>query len=110
MTALPPDPVNLAVLITSAGREIGRAAGWLAGPTPGWLSLLLVVVLAAVLWKQRAIMRRLDNHATSIAHMDDWADMVDRNISLIQNRANGNVPSLPAPWRPSVVLKRIQKR
>lgn len=60
---------------------------WLLAPTPLWLSLCLVAACATLAWQFYALQRRVDRHARSIAHMDDWADNVEHALRQIEGRA-----------------------
>lgn len=71
------------------------AFSWLTAATPVWLSLLVIGALGAVAWLLWTTIRRIDRHAQSIAHMDEWADSVDETISQLQDRVRR--PSPPPP-------------
>lgn len=74
------------------------AFSWLGAATPVWLSILLVVALGVVAWQLWAIVRRLDRHAESIAHMDEWADVVDHSLARLEERNRRAAPALsPRP-------------
>lgn len=77
------------------------AFSWLAAATPVWLSLLLVVALGAVAWQLWSIVKRMDRHAQSIAHMDEWADVVDHSLSQLEERNRRPVPVVTQAPRPS---------
>lgn len=59
----------------------------LTAATPAWLAFCVLVACAALFWQQRQILRRLDRHAESIAHMDAWADDVDAAISGLEEKS-----------------------
>lgn len=67
--------------------------GWLTAATPVWLAICVLLACLALFWQQRAVMRRLDKHAESIAHMDTWADEVDEAIDGLEQKARGMSPS-----------------
>ena len=60
-----------------------QLAAWLTAPIPAWLALCLLVACGALFWQLRAVIRRLDNHAESIAHMDAWADVMDERMERV---------------------------
>ena len=66
---------------------IGLAFSWLLSATPVWLSLCVIAACAALAWQIRMLTRRVDRHARSIAHMDEWADSVDHTLQQIEGRA-----------------------
>lgn len=63
-----------------------HAFTWLLAATPIWLSLCLIAACAALAWQIHAAVKRLDRHAESIAHMDDWADSIDQTLAQIEQR------------------------
>lgn len=69
------------------------AFSWLGAATPVWLSILLVAALGVVAWQLWAIVRRMDRHAQSIAHMDEWADVVDHSLARLEERSRRPVPA-----------------
>lgn len=73
------------------------AFSWLGAGTPVWLSILIIVALGVVAWQLWAIVRRIDRHAESIAHMDEWADVVDQSLARLEERGRRPVPPAPAP-------------
>lgn len=73
---------------------------WLTAATPVWLSLLVIAALAAVAWQLWSLIKRIDRHAESIAHMDAWADMVDENLTSLQDRVRRPPPPPPPPPAP----------
>jgi hypothetical protein len=66
---------------------------WLSSATPAWLVVCLLVACLALFWQQRALIRRLDNHAESIAHMDEWADDVEEAINTLEEKAKRMAPT-----------------
>ncbi len=66
---------------------------WLTSATPAWLAICLLVAFIALYWQQRALIRRLDNHAESIAHMDTWADDVEEAITTLEEKAKRMAPT-----------------
>lgn len=73
------------------------AFSWLGAATPVWLSILLVAALGVVAWQLWAIVRRMDRHAQSIAHMDEWADVVDHSLARLEERSRRPVAPAPNP-------------
>jgi hypothetical protein len=53
----------------------------------------LLAACIALYWQQRALIRRLDNHAESIAHMDTWADDVEEAITTLEEKAKRMAPT-----------------
>jgi hypothetical protein len=85
-------------------------AAWLASATPAWLTICLIAACAALFWQQRAMTRRLDNHAESIAHMDEWADDVEEAINTLEEKAKRMAPTyLPVRNQPVDVKRWWQK-
>lgn len=82
------------------------AFSWLAAATPVWFSLCLMAGFATLVWQLRAIIRRLDRHAESIAHMDDWADSVDQTLTQIEERTRRVLPAALSAPRSTVDLKK----
>lgn len=66
---------------------------WLLSATPAWLAICLLLACVALFWQQRALIRRLDNHAESIAHMDEWADDVEEAITSLEEKAKRMAPT-----------------
>jgi hypothetical protein len=66
---------------------------WLTSATPAWLAICLLAACIALYWQQRALIRRLDNHAESIAHMDTWADDVEEAITTLEEKAKRMAPT-----------------
>ncbi|WP_421693524.1 hypothetical protein [Aestuariivirga sp.] len=79
---------------------------WLAGATPVWLSLCLIAALGGVFWQLRQMMKRMDRHGESIAHMDEWADTVEETISQLEDRSRRGPPSISSAPRSTIDLKR----
>jgi len=79
----------------------GQVFSWLFVATPLWVSLCLLAALGAMAWQLRAMVRRADRHARSIAHMDEWADSVDDLLKQMQGRAWRAPPPPPAQPRPA---------
>lgn len=53
----------------------------------------------------------MDRHAESIAHMDEWADLVDEKLATLQERARRPVPPAPGPAPRSVAeLKKLWQK
>lgn len=63
-----------------------HAFSWLLAASPVWLSLCLIAACAALAWQIHAMTKRLDRHAQSIAHMDDWADGIDLTLAQVEER------------------------
>ena len=75
-----------------------NALSWLTAATPVWLSLCVIAALVAVAWQLWRIIQRIDRHAQSIAHMDEWADVVDHTLTRIEERTRRPPPpAAPAP-------------
>ena len=56
------------------------------------------------------MIRRLDNHAESIAHMDAWADDVEEAITGLEEKAKRMAPTyLPVRSQPVDVRRWWQK-
>lgn len=72
------------------------AFSWLTAATPVWLGLLVIGALAAIAWQLWTIIRRINRHAESIAHMDEWADSVDDTIARLQDRVRRPPPPPPS--------------
>lgn len=79
---------------------------WLVVATPLWLSLCLIAALAGVAWQMRKMMKRMDRHAESIAHMDDWADSVEQTLKEMEERGRRIPPAATAAPRSTMDLKR----
>jgi hypothetical protein len=71
---------------------------WLLAATPVWLSLLLIAACSTLALRLWLLVRRVDRHARSIAHMDEWADSVDHQLRKIETRAS-RPPPVAAPPR-----------
>ena len=75
-----------------------NAFSWFTAATPAWLSLCIIAALGAVAWQLWRTIRRIDRHAESIAHMDEWADVVDQSLMRIEERTRrAPSPAAPAP-------------
>lgn len=83
-----------------------QAISWLAAATPVWLSLCLIAACGALFWQVRMMMKRIDRHAESIAHMDDWADSVDQTLTQIEERTRRVLPAALSAPRSTVDLKK----
>lgn len=71
------------------------AFSWLGAATPVWLSLCLLAACAGLALRLWRITQRIDRHARSIAHMDEWADMVDDKLTRIEDRARRSASLRP---------------
>lgn len=80
---------------------------WLAAATPLWVSLCIIAACGAVFWQLRQMTKRMDRHAESIAHMDEWADTVEQSLTQIEERSRRGLPAaaVSAP-RSNIDLKR----
>ena len=79
---------------------------WLNAGTPVWLTLAAVAACAWLYWQQRKLIRRLDNHAESIAHMDSWADQVEQAITDLEEKTKRTAPVyLPTRTQPADVKR-----
>ena len=83
-----------------------QAISWLPAATPVWLSLCLIAACGALFWQVRMMMKRIDRHAESIAHMDDWADSVDQTLTQIEERTRRVLPAALSAPRSTVDLKK----
>lgn len=88
---------------------IGIVLSLLLSPTPVWLSLCVIAACAVLAVELRALMRRVDRHARSIAHMDDWADSVDHALRRIEVRGRRPMPPPAASSQMSESRKWWQK-
>jgi hypothetical protein len=83
---------------------------WLTAATPTWLAICLLLACGALFWQLRAVMKRLDNHAESIAHMDAWADDVEEAITSLEDKAKRMTPTyLPVRTQPVDIKRWWQK-
>lgn len=83
---------------------------WLTEPTPTWLSICLLLACFGLFWQSRLLTRRVDNHAESIAHMDEWADDVEEAISGLEEKAKRMAPTyLPVRTQPVDIRRWWQK-
>lgn len=78
---------------------LGAAALFVAVP-------LLAAACGFLYWQQLAITRRLDRHAESIAHMDDWADAVEPRLKALEDHGRRRGSSLVTTARPPTDPKR----
>ena len=75
-----------------------NAFSWLTAATPAWLGLCIIAALGAVAWQLWRTIKRIDRHAQSIAHMDEWADVVDQSLTRLEERTRrAPSPAAPAP-------------
>ena len=83
------------------GAAVGGIAGALLGNGDGTYiagGALAGAALGAVAWQLWRIIKRIDRHAQSIAHMDEWADVVDQSLTRIEERTRRTPsPAAPAP-------------
>jgi hypothetical protein len=83
---------------------------WLTAATPAWLAICLLLACGALFWQLRVVMKRLDNHAESIAHMDAWADDVEEAITSLEDKAKRMTPTyLPVRTQPVDIKRWWQK-
>ena len=75
------------------GQVLYHAFSWLTAGTPVWLSLCVIAACAALAWQFRVMVKRVDRHAKSIAHMDEWADAVDQSLAQIEERNRRFLPA-----------------
>ena len=83
-----------------------NVVSWLSAPTPVWLCLCMVVACAVLAWRLQIAMKRLDRHAKSIAHMDEWADSVDVSLAQIEERSRRFLPASASAPRSAADLKK----
>jgi len=83
-----------------------QVLSWFVAPTPAWLSLCILAAFAALAWQHYQLMRRVDRHAESIAHMDEWADSVDHTLAQIEERSRRILPASISAPRSTVDLKK----
>ena len=89
---------------------LDQLLAWLNSATPIWLALCLFAACVGVFWKQRTIMRRLNSHAESIAHMDKWADDVEEAVTTLEEKTKRMTPTyLPVRSQPVDVRRWWQK-
>lgn len=75
-----------------------NAFSWLGAATPVWLSLCIIAACAGLAWQLYMTVKRIDRHAQSIAHMDEWADVVDDTLKQLESRNRRTVaPPSPPP-------------
>lgn len=85
-------------------------ASWLTSATPAWLAICLLLACGALAWQQRVIIRRLNDHADSIGHMDAWADDVEEAITSLEDKSKRLAPTyLPVRTQPVDVRRWWQK-
>jgi hypothetical protein len=102
-------PSKLPWLITLPS-FLDQLVAWLTSPTPVWLAIGVLIACGAVGWQIRLMMRRLNDHAQSIAHMDSWADDVEEAISALEDRTKPVAPTYqPLRNQPPDVRKWWQK-
>lgn len=85
-----------AALLVGAGKVLYNAFSWLESATPVWLALCVLTAFAALGWQLLAVVKRVDRHAQSIAHMDEWADAVDHRLTQIEERSRRSLPAASA--------------
>jgi hypothetical protein len=89
---------------------LDQLLAWLTSATPTWLALCLFAVCAVLFWQQRSMIRRLNSHAESIAHMDTWADDVEEAVNALEDKAKRMAPSyMPVRSQPVDVRRWWQK-
>jgi hypothetical protein len=82
----------------------------LTEPTPAWLSFCLLLACIGLFWRLRLLCRRLESHAESIAHMDEWADDVEEAISGLEEKSKRMAPTyLPIRTQPVDIRRWWQK-
>jgi hypothetical protein len=80
---------------------LDQLLAWLTSALPAWLALCFLVACAGLFWQQRAMLRRLNSHAESIAHMDDWADDVQEAVTALEDKTKRMAPTyLPVRSQP----------
>lgn len=110
--AVEASPLGLAVLdpglgwFAVAGGTLGQAVTWASASTPAWLTVCLLAAVIVLIWRQRAITRRLDRHAQSIANMDKWADEIDTTLTALEERSRRPVPAYLPVKSPALPVKR----
>lgn len=85
---------------------LDQLAAWLTASTPAWLAICLLAACGVLFWQLRAVIRRLDNHAESIAHMDAWADDVEEAITSLEDKAKRMAPAYLPVRAQAVDVKR----
>lgn len=83
-----------------------QIAQFLTAPVPLWLGICLALACGFLFWQQRAMIRRLDNHAESIAHMDEWADDVEEAINGLEEKTKRMAPTYLPVRTQAVDVKR----
>jgi hypothetical protein len=56
-----------------------------------------MLAFGTLAWQLRSLIVRIDRHAESIAHMDEWADMIDQSLQRIEDRSRRVAPPASAP-------------
>ena len=67
---------------------------------PAWLALLTFAGLAISFMQTVRLARRVDRHARSIGHMDDWADVVETRLEEFDGRIANAAADPAATGRP----------
>lgn len=88
---------------------MSNAFSWLAAPTPVWLTLCLIAACAALAWQFYRTVKRIDRHAQSIAHMDEWADLVDDTLRQMERGRRMAPPPPPPPPPPTSATPAAQR-
>ncbi len=83
-----------------------NVVSWLSAATPVWLSLCTLGACAGLAWWLRIVVKRVDRHARSIAHMDEWADSVDHSMAQIEERSRRFLPASTAAPRSAADLRK----
>lgn len=89
---------------------LDQLLAWLNSAMPTWLALCLLAACAGLFWQQRTMLRRLNSHAKSIAHMDEWADDVEEAVTALEDKTKRMTPTyLPVRSQPVDVRRWWQK-
>jgi hypothetical protein len=112
------EALPLGVMVAQSGSSwlsmvsgaLGEALSWALAATPAWLALCLLAACVVLFVQQRAIIRRLDSHAESIANMDSWADDVDAALTSLEERSKRLTPAYLPVKSPQVAVKRWWKK
>lgn len=89
---------------------LDQLLAWLNSAMPTWLALCLLAACAGLFWQQRTMLRRLNSHAKSIAHMDAWADDVEEAVTALEDKTKRMTPTyLPVRSQPVDVRRWWQK-
>lgn len=94
------------VRIDGVGSVFSQVLSWFTAPTPIWLGICILAAIGALFWQMVMMGRRLDRHAKSIAHMDEWADAVDHTLGQLEERSRRIMPSSSSAPRSTVDLKK----